>query len=164
MAGDDVPNWISILSLGSAIGSAVVGGVPFAFSTFLMKALDQLPPAAGVSAMQSINKAAPNPWFMTAMFGTALACAVVAIEAVRDWDGPGSAYRLAGACLYLAAVVLTIVYHVPRNDALASVDPAMAGAARHWASCISGWTAGNHVRTLASIAGAAGLALGARTG
>jgi uncharacterized membrane protein len=37
-----------------------VGGIFFAFSAFVMKALDRLPPAQGIAAMQSIN--VPSTW------------------------------------------------------------------------------------------------------
>ena len=43
----------------------------FAFSSFVMPALRKLPSADGISAMQSINKQAPTPVFMTLLFGTA---------------------------------------------------------------------------------------------
>jgi uncharacterized membrane protein len=59
-------------------------------------------------------------------------------------------------------VVLTIVYHVPSNDALAVVDPAGAGAAGVWRHYVTGWTAWNHVRTLTSLAAAVILALAVR--
>ena len=62
------------LTLFAALGCGLVGGVFFAFSTFVMKALSRLPPGEGLAAMQSINVAALNRWFMAAFFGTAGAC------------------------------------------------------------------------------------------
>ncbi len=59
------------ITLVAAIGSGLVGGVFFAFSSFVMPALRRLPDDQGISAMQAINKAAPTPLFMTALFGTA---------------------------------------------------------------------------------------------
>ncbi len=46
---------LHILTLISALGCGLVGGIFFAFSTFVMKALTRLPPAQGIAAMQSIN-------------------------------------------------------------------------------------------------------------
>ena len=60
------------LAIVTAGGAGVVGGVMFAFSTFIMTGLGRLDPAQGISAMQAINREAPNFWFMTALFGTAL--------------------------------------------------------------------------------------------
>jgi hypothetical protein len=71
-------------------------------------------------------------------------------------------WRVAGAALYLAGLVLTAAYHVPKNDALVLVAPHAAGAARAWAHYASGWTAWNHVRALTSIAGSASLFVATR--
>jgi len=49
---------------------------------------------------------------------------------------------------------LTIAFNVPRNDALAAVDPASAEGASLWASYVTVWTAWNHVRTVAALAAA----------
>lgn len=144
------------------MGSAIVGGVLFAFSTFVLKALDRLPPSQSITAMQAINKAAPNIWFMTVLFGTALACVTLAVTAVIDWRKPGAIHRLVGGVLYLLAVAITVTYHVPHNDALATVDPAGIDVAHRWAAYLSGWTAWNHVRAISSIAGATILTLGLR--
>lgn len=68
---------LSMLEMGtvlSALGCGLMAGVFFAFSTFVMKALGALPPAQGIAAMQSINVAVINRWFMAAFFGTALLC------------------------------------------------------------------------------------------
>ena len=59
------------LTIATAVGSGLVGGVLFGFSTFVMRALDRLPAADAMAAMQSINREAPNPLFMAALFGTA---------------------------------------------------------------------------------------------
>ena len=52
-----------------ALGAGLIGGLFFAFSTFVMTALGRLSPASGISAMQSINVAVLNPVFFTAFFG-----------------------------------------------------------------------------------------------
>jgi uncharacterized membrane protein len=64
----------SILIVVSALGSGLVGGIFFAFSNFVMKALARVPPAQGVAAMQSINVVVLNRWFFAVFFGTAVCC------------------------------------------------------------------------------------------
>lgn len=150
------------LTVGAAVGTGVAAGVFFAFSTFVMKALGRLPGAQGLVAMQAINRAAPSAWFMTALFGTALVVVGLAIVALTSSGERYSVYLLIGGGLYLAAIVLTIVYHVPRNDALALVDPNAADATVQWTRYLSQWTAWNHVRTLTSVASAACFALALR--
>jgi hypothetical protein len=89
-----------------------------------MKALARLQPAQGVAAMQAINVAAVTPAFMAALFGTAVACGVLAVWALFAWDERFAPYLLVGSLLYLVGtIVLTIAYHVPRNDALVRVEP-----------------------------------------
>jgi uncharacterized membrane protein len=50
-------------------------------------------------------------------------------------------------------------FNVPLNDALAAVDPASAEGARLWAGYFTRWTAWNHVRYAATLAGAASLTM-----
>jgi uncharacterized membrane protein len=50
--------------------------------------------------------------------------------------------------------VVTFAYHIPRNDALAALDPAGPAAADTWKTYLSEWTAGNHVRAAAALAAA----------
>ena len=115
------------LTLSSALGCGLMAGVFFAFSAFVMKALSRLPAAQGIAAMQSINVAAITPLFMAALFGTAAACVLLAGFSLSLWHKPGAVYLLAGSLLYLVGTILvTIVFNVPRNNALAAVTPASA--------------------------------------
>lgn len=150
---DDVLVALTVLS---ALGCALNGGVFFAFSSFVMAALRRLPPAQGIAAMQSINVTAVTPAFMSALFGTALACAALIVAALASWDESFGPYLLAGAGVYLAGTIApTITYHVPRNDVLASVDPESSDAARHWSRYLAEWTRWNHLRSAAGLAAAA---------
>jgi uncharacterized membrane protein len=153
---------MEVLTLAAAVGAAVAGGVFFAFSTFVMKALADLPPADGVVAMQSINRRAPSPSFMALLFGTAALCVALVVSAILRWNESSAPYQLAGAVTYLVAIVLTIAYHVPRNDALARVDPDSAGAEAAWSRYLSEWVPWNHVRTLTSVGSAVLFALALR--
>jgi uncharacterized membrane protein len=146
---------ISLVTLVGALGSALVAGVFFAFSTFVMPALSRLPPEQGVATMQAINVAAINRWFMGALFGTGAACLVLAVSSLRAWGDPLAGLRLGGAALYIAgAVLVTVVCHVPRNDALAAVPAGSAEAATLWVRYLAGWTTWNHVRAIIPFAAA----------
>ena len=147
-----------VLTFVSALGCGLVAGIFFAFSAFVMKALGRIPPAQGIAAMQSINVAVINPGFLTAFFGTALACLVLAISSLVRWHEPGAPYLLVGSLLYLIGTILvTMAFNVPRNDALAAVDPASTDGALLWAGYLTRWTAWNHIRTAAALAAAASL-------
>jgi uncharacterized membrane protein len=148
------------LTLLGALGCGMMAGVFFAFSAFVMKALGRLPAEQGIAAMQAINVAAITPAFMVTLFGTAVACGALAVSALLAWDERFAPYLLVGSALYLVGtVLLTIAYHVPRNEALARVEPHSADAESHWTRYLSGWTTWNHVRAGAALAAAATLTI-----
>ena len=97
---------------------------------------------AGVAAMQSVNRTAVRPVFMTLLFGTALLCLVVG-----GWELAGARRPavLTGVALYLIGVIgVTALVNVPLNDALAVADVP-------WTDYLRRWTAWNTVRALASL-------------
>lgn len=142
------------LTVVAAVGSGLAAGVFFAFSTFVMTALGRLPDRQGLRAMQEINDAAPTPWFMVPLIGTALVCAVLVVVALRRTNELPARYLLVGSALYLVGIAVTIAYHIPKNDDLALVDPNSPGAADAWNDYRTPWTAWNHVRTLAFVGAA----------
>jgi uncharacterized membrane protein len=147
----------------SALGSGLIAGTFFAFSTFVMAALARLPAVQGIAAMQSINVVVINPLFMGAMFGTTLACIALGVASITGWGEPRALYLLSGGLLYLLGTVLvTMVFNVPRNDALAGLDPNSGEAASLWVRYVAEWTAWNHVRTVAALAATAAFILALR--
>jgi uncharacterized membrane protein len=149
-----------VLTLAAGLGSASVGGVFVAFSTFVMDGLERRPAAEGMAAMQSINVAAPRPPFMAFFLGTAVLCVALIVAAVVTWGDRRALLLLAGALLYLVgAILVTGVRNVPMNDALAALDPGSAAGAAEWSSYLDAWTAWNHVRAVAALAAAAAFIL-----
>jgi uncharacterized membrane protein len=147
---------IFALTLFSALGSGLAGGVFFAFSSFVMKAFARLPPPVGIAAMQSVNISVVNPSFAFLLFGTSAACLFLAARALLRRQEPGAGYRLVGSLLYLAVTMLvTFTCNVPQNNALATVDPSSAEGTRLWAGLVPNWTAWNHVRTAGALGAAA---------
>ena len=145
--------WMSVLTFISALGAGLVSGLLFIFSVCIMKALGRLPAEQGMAAMQSINVAILNPWFLLAFFGTGVASVVLSIAAVFRWGATGIPFVLAGSLIYLFGVILvTMLCNVPLNDALAAAEPAKAGSADLWSRYIGVWTGWNHVRTVAALA------------
>jgi uncharacterized membrane protein len=153
--------WFSIVLLVAAIGSAMIAGLFYAFSTFIMQALGRLPTAAGAAAMQSINTTILNPLFFSLFFGTAAASLIVSIGALLAPERPGALCVIIGGALYLAgAIVVTIGLKVPLNKGLAGTNPATAECDAVWRRYLVRWTQWNHVRTLASLAAAVLLTIG----
>lgn len=140
------------LTLFSVLGCGLVAGVFFAFSAFVMKALARVPPAQGIAAMQSINITVINPWFMTVFLGNTAVCASVVVFALLRWSEAGAVYLFSGALIYfIGTFLVTIIFNVPRNNALAAVDPDSDSGSKLWGSYINSWTAWNHVRTAAAL-------------
>ncbi|MEL6553801.1 MAG: anthrone oxygenase family protein [Cyanobacteria bacterium J06621_11] len=140
----------------AVISSALSAGIFFAFSTFVMRALALQPSASGISTMQSINVTVFNPWFYSAFFGPAVACVVLAIAALRNWEQPGAFYLLAGSLLYLIGTMgVTALGNVPLNDALAIMHPTSTEGAELWNRYLTDWTLWNHIRTAAAFLSAA---------
>lgn len=161
-----IRNIISVTGVTTvaAAGAGLAGGVFFAFSSFVMPALRRLPSGQGIAAMQSINKQAPTPVFMTLLFGTAAVSAGLGIHAVLNRDEPRGAWLASGSAAYLASIVITAAFHIPRNNTLERLNPEAAESTRYWTTYLSQWTAGNHVRTLACAASAVLFTIAARRG
>src|SRR5688572_10474657 len=92
-------------TLAAALGTGLVAGMFYAFSSFVMPALGRLPAPHGVAAMQSINVTVLTPSFLAIFLGSAVVAAALGVHAVIYWDRPGAALRLAGAGLYLVGTI-----------------------------------------------------------
>lgn len=145
-----------VLTFVAALGSGLMGGVFYAFSTAVMRALAALPPAQGAAAMQSINLAVVNPWFLSAIFGTTVLSLMLAAASLFLWRDAGTAYLLGGAALYLiGGIGVTIAFNVPLNNALAATQPASPEGATVWTGYLANWTWWNHVRSASCLTAAA---------
>jgi uncharacterized membrane protein len=158
-----MPTITDTLTVATALGSATFGGAMYAFSGFVMHALDRVPARTAVEAMQAINLSAPRAPLVLVMAGTTLVSLPVAGEAVADIvRGEGGAapwLALAGCAGFLASMAITGGFHIPRNNALASVEAGGSNAAAAWAAYSGPWQRGNDVRAAAALGGALSLVL-----
>ncbi|MDP1749032.1 MAG: DUF1772 domain-containing protein [Reyranella sp.] len=147
---------ILVLAFIAAIGCGLVGGIFFAFSSFVMAALGRLPPHDGIAAMNAINVTVINPVFLTAFLGTGLVCLVLAAGSTFWWDQVSGRLLLAAAVIYLAGCIgVTMAFNVPLNNALAAVALGTPEAVALWSLYLDKWTAWNTVRTVAPLVSAA---------
>ncbi|WP_214368744.1 anthrone oxygenase family protein [Pseudonocardia sp. H11422] len=80
------------------------------------------------------------------------------VAALFSLDESAAVHLIGGSAVHLVGTIgLRIAYHVPRNEALATVDGHSSEAAGHWARHHAEWTAWNHVRTAAALAATAAL-------
>lgn len=159
MKSISVPEWVSVMGFFAAL-SGLIAGVFFAFSSFVMNALARLPAETGIAAMLSINVYAVRSWFLVAFVGTAAACGAVAVMAIVRWDHGSSLLLLGSAAFLIGTFLVTMVFNVPLNNALAALPSAETERQTFWVRYIADWTAWNHVRTVASLAAAVLLTLG----
>jgi uncharacterized membrane protein len=143
----------------AGIASALVAGVFLAFSDFIMRSLTVAEPAAGIEAMQQINRKVYRSLFLVLLMGLAPVSLVLAIAAFWAGNGPAAVWLSAGAGVYLLGVIaVTMAGNVPMNKRLDRLRLPDAGAANYWREYGVRWTRLNHLRTLASAL-AAGLFL-----
>jgi uncharacterized membrane protein len=150
---------IFTLSLVTLLGTAIIGGVFFAFSNFVMPALEKRPVAEGMAAMQSINITVLNPLFLVTFMGTA---PLSLLLAYLSWtaDIHGKSWIIASGITYnLGTFLVTIAGNVPLNERLAKTDPSDGGAEQLWRHYLVKWTSLNTIRTIASLAATLMLAI-----
>lgn len=146
-------SWLLNLTRASVVGGALMAGSFFVFSTMVMPALRDRPPSEAVAAMQSINRVAEKPAFVSVFVVAGLLGMAMGVSAIWTWDQPGAGLRLAGGLVNtIGCFGLTMVFHVPRNNALVDVDATGPDAASTWADYYDAWVPGNHVRALAATA------------
>jgi uncharacterized membrane protein len=151
---------LTVAVIVSGIGSGLIAGVYFAFSSFVMPALWRLPAAAGIATMQTINQTAIRPSLIVVLFGTAMVSIAATVWTLLDYSGSSGAWMIGGSVSYLLGVIgLTAFYHVPLNDELARTLPTSQDAPDIWARYVLRWSVGNHIRTIAGIAAAAAFAI-----
>ena len=145
---------------GAAIASVLVGGVFYAFSSFVMAALQRLESKGGMTTMQAISITAVQPGLMVLFFGTTLAHIAVALTAISNWENSVSSWLLVGSLSFVfGTFALTAFYHVPRNNALADTAIDDLDAPHVWHRYLVEWTRGNHLRAATSMVAATALTI-----
>jgi uncharacterized membrane protein len=144
---------ITAVTLAAAVGSPLVAGLMFAFSTSVMPALARRPDAEGIATMQAINSRILNPLFGLVFGGTTVLCLVLAVTAPFSIDESHATLRAIGSVLYVAGTFgITMTVNVPMNNALDALDPASDAGASYWRTYLHRWTAWNHLRALLGAA------------
>ena len=152
---------IPLVGTIALLGSALVGGVLFAFSSFVMKALARMPSAEGIAAMQSINIVIINPSFLGAFLGTAFLSLGVVVLVLVSRSHPSVMFFLGGAILYFTGTFLVTIFgNVPLNEQLAAVSATDSAAVKLWEHYLNRWTMWNHVRTTSAMLAALLYSLG----
>lgn len=133
--------------LVSALSAMLVASIFYAFSSFVMAALNRLPGDQGVNVMNAINVTVYTPSFMILFMGTTLLCAILAVWSLFSIKSIDSQLVLAACLLYLAGSFgVTMIFNVPLNDQLAAATDHSA----LWPRFLREWTMWNTVRAAAA--------------
>ncbi|WP_106191100.1 DUF1772 domain-containing protein [Umezawaea tangerina] len=143
--------------VGATLTTGLMAGLFFAYTCSVMPALKGADDRTFVDAMQRVNVAIVNGWFLLAFLGAAV---LGVLAAFLHLGRAGFGWVLAGAVLYLAAIAVTAAVNIPLNNALdAAGDPAaITDLAAVRTRFETTWVPWNLVRTLTSTAGFACLA------
>lgn len=144
---------MTTMVVAAVIGCTLIGGIFFAFSSFIMKSLSRLPTSEAIGAMQSINVVVLNPSFLGIFMGTAAISLLFVVLSLLQWGTASAKWILSGGILYFVGTFLvTIIGNVPLNRRLAAVSARDAASASVWKHYLERWTFFNTLRTAAAIA------------
>lgn len=138
-----------LITFATTLGSGLMAGLYFAFSTSVVTALSNISTSQGITAMQSINISILNRWFKSIFFGTALGSIILLGSSVLSWGEEGSISLMVGSVFYLmGSLLITMMYNVPLNNFLADIEPENEKSIHQWGTYKLKWLAWNHLRTL----------------
>ncbi|WP_129296500.1 DUF1772 domain-containing protein [Streptomyces lydicus] len=116
----------TVTLLVATLGAGLMAGLFAAFAYAVMPGLGRSADRTFVQAMQNINRAIVNGWFLLPFL---LPVPLLVLATVLAWSGPGQValpWILAALALYLAGFFVTGGVNVPLNNAL---DKALGNAA-----------------------------------
>ena len=146
-------NLTDVLLWFSTVSVALMAGVYFTFSAFVMRSLDAIAAPAGMLAMQSINRIIVRSPFLPIFFGSTLACAALVIISSLSLASAGALWTLIGSVVYVVGMfVVTIIGNVPLNNRLEATQADSPEGSEMWSLYLRKWTAWNHVRTITCTA------------
>ena len=142
---------MTIAIFAAILGSALIGGIFFAFSNFIMKALQRVPSPEGMLAMQTINITVLNRGFLSVFMGTALICLILAFISIAEWELTRSPFVVGGAVAYIGGTwLVTVLGNVPLNNKLAGVERENPESLEIWVHYLERWTKLNSQRAFAA--------------
>jgi len=118
-----------------------------------MPSFDARPFGEAMETMKEINVVITRSFFIALFLGNAAAAAILIGIGMYDMNAAGAWPMIAGGAAYLlGAFLVTIVFNVPRNKALAAMAPDEPIAAKAlWNDYREEWTRWNSIRAGACI-------------
>ncbi len=145
-----------IALVSATLATGLVAGVFLTFSDFVMRALGRAKPAAGMEAMQMINREVYRSIFMALLMGLSLVSLLLAGAGLLLAEAGVAMWLVAAAVLYLAGVMaVTASQNVPMNQRLDAMKADNMGGHSYWTIYQRDWTRWNHLRWVTSLAASA---------
>jgi uncharacterized membrane protein len=131
---------------------ALMAGVFFAFSTFVMSSINKLPPENAVSIFQLINLEVPQSLFGILFAITPIFCVLVMIFSFWEKNKAATILIFVAGVVYLfGSLMITMFFNIPLNNELATVSVNTPNIQELWIKFYQPWIFWNHVRTVASV-------------
>ncbi|WP_430592901.1 DUF1772 domain-containing protein [Humidisolicoccus flavus] len=144
---------MDLLTIAASGAGALAGAtaiVYFAFAGQILPRLDRAQPSAAIREMQKLNREVERAPFFIAFFGAAVCSIATIILGVQTTPLLHLVLAVVGGVSYLVGVSITIAWNVPRNRALARLNPTAPGSALAWRAYSREWGAANWTRAICS--------------
>jgi uncharacterized membrane protein len=143
-----------MILLAATLAAGLLAGLFYAFAVAVMPGLGRSDSRTFIDAMQQINTAIVNPWFMVSFLGAPVLTAIAAALHLRADGGAVLPWTVAAFVLLMATLIITFRINVPLNNALdAAGSPDritdLAVIREHFEAT---WVRWNIVRAVASTA------------
>ncbi|MFJ1758094.1 DUF1772 domain-containing protein [Kitasatospora sp. NPDC088134] len=150
----------TVTLIGAVLSAGLSAGLFYSYACSVMPGLARVDDRAFVAAMQRINVAVLNGWFLLSFLGALVLIAAAGLLQWRGGDRTALLWIGAAAVLYTVVLVVTAAVNVPLNDRLAAAgDPAdLTDPAAVRAAFEHTWVRWNLVRALSATAAFACLA------
>lgn len=141
---------VMVLVWSSVLGTGLMAGTYFAFSSFIMRAFASMPDNQGMAAMVAINETILRSAFMPLFFISTIVSLLLVIIGLWFWGDPGAFSAFFAGSVYLFGMFgITASENVPMNNKLAEARGGET-APDVWQLYLIRWTRWNSVRAVAS--------------
>lgn len=141
-----------LFAILSTLLCGAIFGFFYAWVCSTMWGLDAADPRVAIQAMQAMNASVRNGVFAPAFFGTPIALLITAgLAFALGKRGSGLAFAAAGLVYFFGGFLLTVLVHIPMNEALALIEVPdnVEEAHQIWQSYSPRWQVFNILRTMA---------------
>lgn len=135
----------------AAVSTGMMAGIYFIFSNTVMPALTGMATAPAAQAMQLINRVILNPLFFVLFMGSALASVAIVVLTLFGAGNSSGYIGIFAALLLIATFISTLVFNVPLNNMLDTIDIHTVTANDAWLHYLDKWVTWNHFRAWLSF-------------